>query len=78
MYDNGVQVSEYEGKPFLVDLVDMMESRLTPEGISAWKKKEEKRELEEEAKHVRKAERRRLRALEEAARNATTTQPLKS
>ena len=71
LYDNGKYEAEYEGKLDLVELVDIIESHATPEGVANWLKREEQRELEYLAKQARKDERRRLRALEEAAKNDT-------
>lgn len=71
LYDNGKKIAEYEDKPDLAELIDIIESNATLEGTFKWKKREEQREIEYEAKLARKAERHRLRDLEEAARNAT-------
>lgn len=63
-------MTEYEGKPNIEEMVDIIESHASPEGIVEWKKREEQREIEYQAKKARKAERKRLKALEEAQKNS--------
>lgn len=71
LYDNGEYKAEYEGKTDLAELIDIIESHATAKGVASWLKREEQRELEYLAKQAKKAERRRLKALEEAAKNGT-------
>lgn len=71
LYKNSVQLREYEADRNLEQLIDFMVSHQTDEGIAAWLEKNRLREIEYEAKQIRKAEAKRLKALYDASSTAS-------
>lgn len=67
LYKDGVQLREFEGDRNLDQLIDFMESHQTEEGIAVWKEKERLRDIAYAEKQARKAEAKRLKALQETS-----------